>query len=91
MSRPNADEIHRALEAARGLAGDDTDEGLLASCFLYFHDRNLDLESVYEHVENYMHSGMAEREHTRLVMVLEHAREADHQRQHEDDDAPLGL
>ena len=91
MAKPNADEIHRLVELARGLARDDTDEGRLARCFLYFHDRNLSLEEVYESVEHYLRSGMAEHEHARLLETLERAREAEHRREHEDEDESMGL
>ena len=91
MAKPNADEINKALELARGLAGEEADQGLLARCFLYFHDRNLHLEQVYEQVEHYLLSGMAEHEHARLLDSLEHAREADHRWRHADRDETLGL
>jgi hypothetical protein len=91
LAKPNANDLHRALEVARQLAGDDTDEGVLARSFLYFHDRNVGLEDVYEHVENYLNSGMAEHEHTRLLASLEHARAADQNREHADRDETLGL
>ena len=47
MAKPDSGEIHRLAELARNLAGGDADEGRLARCFLYFHDRNLGLEEVY--------------------------------------------
>ena len=91
MGKPHADDIHRAMDIAGKLAAEESDNGHLARCFLYFHERNLHLESVYEHVENYLHSGMAEREHARLLQVLEQAREAGYRQEHEDRDETLGL
>ncbi|MGB5260786.1 MAG: hypothetical protein WBO34_09730 [Gammaproteobacteria bacterium] len=91
MAKPHADDIHRAVETAMGLAADESAEGTLARCFLYLHDRNQHLEEVYQHVENYMNTGMAEQEHARLVTALDHAREAQHRQGHEDSDEPLGL
>ena len=91
MAKPNADDIHQAISAARELSDDETAQGRLARCFLYLHDRNLQLEDVYEHVENYLNSGMAEHEHARLLASLEHAREADQDREHADRDESLGL
>jgi hypothetical protein len=91
MAKPNADEIHQALELAREQAGDKTDEGRLARCFLYYHDRNLNLEEVYENTEHYLRSGMAEHEHARLLEALERAREAEHRQEHEDQDESMGL
>ena len=91
MAKPDASDIHQAIETARGLIRDESATGTLARCFLYFHDRNLHLEDVYEHVENYLNSGMAEQEHARLVTALDHAREAAHRQGHEDSDEPLGL
>ena len=91
MAKPHADDIHQAMSAARELSDDDSAQGKLARCFLYLHDRNLQLEDVYEHVENYLHSGQAEHEHTRLLVSLEHAREADQDREHADRGESLGL
>ena len=91
MAKPDADEVHQAVELARALIRDDSDQGGLARCFLYFHDRNLNLEEVYEHVEQYLRSGMAEHEHAQLLTTLERIRDADHQREHEDQDESLGL
>ena len=91
MAKPDASEIHRAAETAEGLSTDKSAVGTMARCFLYLHDRNLHLEEVYEHVENYLNSGMAEQEHARLVKALDEAREAQHRRGHEDADEPLGL
>ncbi len=91
MAKPHASDIHQAVETARELTADESGVGVLARCFLYLHDRNLHLEEVYEHVENYLHSGMAEQEHARMVTALDQAREADHRQGHEDSDEPLGL
>ena len=91
MAKPNSDDIHRAVEAARARAGGEPDEASLARCFLYLHDRNLQLEKVYEQIEKYLNSGMAEHEHAQLLVTLEHAREADHRWVHEDQDEILGL
>jgi hypothetical protein len=91
MAKPNAEELHRVLEVAARLASNESDEGALARCVLYLHDRNQHLEDVYEHVENYLNSGMAEQAHARLVTALDQAREAQHRQGHEDSDEPLGL
>lgn len=91
MAKPGADEIHQAVELASSLKNEDSGQGGLARCFLYLHDRNLHLEQVYEHVEQYLLSGMAEHEHAQLLNTLERAREAEHRRAHEDQDKSLGL
>ena len=91
MAKPDASDIHRAAETARELTTDESGAGTLAGCFLYLHDRNQHLEDVYEQVENYLNSGMAEQEHARLVKVLDQAREAAHRQGGEDADEPLGL
>jgi len=91
MAKPNADDIHQAMAAARELSGDESEQGTLARCFLYLHDRNLQLEDVYEHVENYLNSGMAEHEHACLLASLELARAADQDREHADRNESLGL
>jgi hypothetical protein len=91
MAKPDADEIHEVLELARELAGDEEDQGKLARCLLYFHDRNLHLEQVYQDVEHYLLSGLAEFEHARLLGTLERAREADLRWVRDDQDEILGL
>ena len=91
MAKPPASDIHQAVETARELSIDESAVGMLARCFLYFHERNLHLEEVYELVENYLRSGMAEQEHARLVTALDQAREAEHRQGHKDSDEPLGL
>ncbi len=91
MSRPTAEEFQTALSAAREMRARGEDPYGLARCFDYLHHRNLHLEAVFEQVERYLHSGMAESEHTRLMRVLEQAREAEHRWVHEDPDEPLGL
>ena len=91
MAKPDASDIHQAVETASELTADATGVGLLARCFLYLHERNRHLEEVYEHVENYLNSGLAEQEHARLVSALDQAREAQHRLGHEDSDEPLGL
>ncbi len=48
MAKPHADDIHQAMSAARELSDDDSAQGKLARCFLYLHDRNLQLEDVYD-------------------------------------------
>ena len=91
MAKPDASDFHQAFETAKELTADASGVGMLARCFLYLHDRNVHLEEVYEQIENYLNSGMAEREHARLVMALDHARDAQHRQGHEDSDEPLGL
>ena len=91
MAKPDASDIHQAVETAMELTADESGMGKLARCFLYLHDRNEHLEEVYVQVENYLNSGMAEQEHARLVTALDHAREAHHRQGHEDTDEPLGL
>ncbi|HEB59958.1 MAG TPA: hypothetical protein ENJ01_12100 [Gammaproteobacteria bacterium] len=91
MSRPTAEEFHTALDAAREMRARGEDPYGLARCFDYLHERNLHLEQVFERVEHFLRSGMAEREHTRLMLSLEKAREAEHRWVHDDQDEPLGL
>ncbi len=91
MTKPDKEEIRNVVELAGDLASDNTEVGRLARCFLYFHGRNLDLEAVYEDIEHYLRSGMAEQEHARLLETLQHARAAEHRREHEDQDESLGL
>ena len=91
MAKPDASDIHQAVETATELTTDESGMGRLARCFLYLHDRNQHLEEVYVQVENYLNSGMAEQEHARLVSALDHAREAQHRQGREDSDEPLGL
>lgn len=91
MFKPKAEEIHQAVELAKALINRNLDRGGLARTFLYFHERNLYLEQIYEQLEQYLRSGMAERQHTRLINTLERAREADYRWTHEDRENALGL
>lgn len=91
MARPSAEEMHTALTVAREMRARNEDPYGLARCFDYLHERNVHLEKVFEQVEHFLRSGMAEREHTRLMLVLDKAREAEHRWVHEDEDGSLGL
>ena len=91
MFKPKAEEIHQAVELAKVFIDKNLDRGGLAKSFLYFHERNLYLEQVYEQLEQYLRSGMAERQHTRLITTLERARDAEYRCQHHDREGTFGL
>ncbi|HQQ64398.1 MAG TPA: hypothetical protein PLF22_12630 [Pseudomonadales bacterium] len=81
MPKPTPEQIKSALVAAEKLR-EDKDEDSLGHYLLYLHDRNQHLESVYEQVTHYLHSGQAAREHSLLVRTIEEAERAAHP--HED-------
>ncbi len=91
MSKPSVGEIRAALDLAGNTPESAAGEIEMARCLLYLHERNVQLERVYEAVESWLHSGLAEREHGVLLRALEQAREAERHSTHRDSDESLGL
>ena len=77
MAKPTKDELHIALAEAARMREQDEDPHYLAKCLLNHHFRLGYLEEVMLAVERYLHSGLAEAEHQRLLKVLEKARQAE--------------
>ena len=77
MAKPTQDELHTALAEAARMREQDQDPHYLAKCLLNHHYRLGYLEDVMLAVERYLHSGLAEVEHRRLLKVLDKARQAE--------------
>ena len=74
MSKPTKEELDRALVVAKMMRESGNDPDFVAKSLLSHNYRLGYLEAVYEAVEHYLHSGLAEREHTVLLRTLEKAR-----------------
>lgn len=77
MSKPTPQELDSALELAKRMREQGKDPHFLAKSLLSHHYRLGYLEEVLQAVENFLHSGMAEAEHRRLIKVVEKARQAE--------------
>lgn len=77
MGTPTPQELETALREAARMREQGVDEHYLAKAILNLHYRCGLLEKVLHAAENYLQSGMAEGEHTRLVKAIEQARAAD--------------
>jgi hypothetical protein len=81
MPKLTPEHIQTALEAAENLRqGEDVDH--LGHYMLALYERNKHLEDVYTHVQHFIHSGQAGREHSMLIRAIERAEKAAHP--HED-------
>lgn len=77
MSKPTEQELALALEEARRMREQGEDPHYLARSLLSHHYRIGYLEEVLRAVEHYLHSGLAEEEHRRLLKTVEKARQAE--------------
>ena len=77
MSRPTEEELEKALSTAGHMRETGDDPHFLAKALLNCHYRNGYLQDVLHAAEEYIRSGLAEREHTRLVKAIEKARAAE--------------
>ena len=77
MPKPSEQELHIALETAKQMREHGQDPHYLAKCLLNTHYRLKQVEKVMSAVEQYLHSGLAEAEHRRLLVALQQAHEAD--------------
>lgn len=77
MSKPTPQELDTALELAKRMREQGKDPNFLAKSLLSHHYRLGYLEEVLQAVEHYLHSGMAEAEHRRLLKVVEKVRQAE--------------
>ena len=95
MLKPSVDEMRAALDSARGTpvsgSGSEPAAAEMARCLVYLHERNVQLEKVYEAVEAWLHSGLAEQEHAGLLRALGQARDVEQRCTHQDPDDVLGL
>jgi len=77
MSKPNAEELERALETAQHMREMDKDPDFIAKSLLNCHYQSTYLQQVLHAAEHYINSGLGEREHTRLIQAINKAREVD--------------
>ncbi len=77
MSKPNLQELERALDKAKHMREMEKDPDFLAKSFLNCHYQSTYLEQVLHAAEHYINSGLGEREHTRLIQAINKAREVD--------------
>lgn len=77
MGKPTEEELGEALKEAQRMREQGEDPHHVAKALLNLDYRNGFLNSVMRAAENYLNSGMAEREHTQLVKAIEKAREVD--------------
>ncbi len=91
MAKPTDEELLAAVAAARRVLERGDDATGIARCLVWLHDRNLHLEQVYEAAERYLHSGLAEPEHARLLRALEATRDAERREAHRDAEDTFGL
>ncbi len=77
MGKPTEEELEAALKEAQRMREQGEDPHHVAKALLNLDYRNGFLKSVLSAAENYLNSGMAEREHTQLIKAIEKARAAD--------------
>jgi hypothetical protein len=81
IKKPSPEQIELALAAAKKLR-ETEDPDSVGHYLLHLHDRSQHLEDIYAHVNHYLHSGQAAREHSMLLRAIEKAEKAAHP--HED-------
>jgi hypothetical protein len=77
MGKPTEEELGEALKEAQRMREQGEDPHHVAKALLNLNYQSGILIGVLHAAENYLQSGMAEREHTELVIALDKAREAD--------------
>lgn len=90
MGKPTSQELEEALQEAKRMREQGDDPHHVAKALLNMNYQRGFLDEVLHAAENYLQSGMAEREHTLLVKAIEKAREVDDQGAHRERPA-LGL
>ncbi|HSC75721.1 MAG TPA: hypothetical protein VLB90_05740 [Pseudomonadales bacterium] len=81
IKKPSQQQMDSALAAATRLREKEDPEAL-GHYLLYLHERSQHLEDIYAHVQHYLRSGQAAREHSMLLRAIEKAEKAAHP--HED-------
>lgn len=77
MGKPTEEELADALKEAQRMREQGDDPHHVAKALLNINYQNSFLSDVLKAAENYLHSGMAEREHTLLLKAIEKARGVD--------------
>lgn len=83
-NKPTREELARALSLAHTLRDRGRDPEFLGHALLYCEYRIEVLDKVRQAAERYLHSGMAEHEHSDLVRALAAARKAELAASHEE-------
>ena len=90
MGKPSDSELECALAEAGRLREAGEDRHFLGKALLNCHYQQAFLLEVLHAAEDYLHSGLAEREHTRLKLAIEKARAIDQHTAHREEET-LGL
>jgi len=77
MGKPTEVELGAALKEAQRMREQGEDPHHVAKALLNLNYQSSFLRGVLQAAENYLNSGMAEREHTQLLKAIEKAREVD--------------
>ena len=77
MGKPTEEEFAAALKEAQRMREQGEDPHHVAKALLNLNYQSSFLGGVLQAAENYLNSGMAEREHTLLLRAIEKAREVD--------------
>lgn len=93
MGRPTEQELNQALSVAKYMRESGQDPYYLAKSLLNLNYRVGYLDQVMQAAVAYLRSGLAEREHSRLIHAIEAVKRAEARGQAEDGDASgiLGL
>ncbi len=90
MGKPSDQELETALAEAKHLRESGQDSHFIGKALLNCHYRQTYLLQVLHAAERYLHSGMADTEHTRLLLAIEKVREVDDRDTHREQET-LGL
>jgi hypothetical protein len=82
--KPSPDQLAQALSLAQTLREQGRDPDFLGHALLYCEHRIEILERVRRAAERYLHSGLAEHEHSDLVRALDVARSSELATTHEE-------
>lgn len=87
MSKPSEEELQLAMQEAMRMREQGEDPHFLAKSLLNCRFQYTYLEQVLHAAENYLNSGLGEREHSILLKAIEKARQVDERsakREHRD-------
>ena len=90
MGKPTEEEFAQALAEAKRMREQGEDAHCVAKALLNLNYRNESLVRVLHAAEAYLHSGLAETEHTQLIRAIEQARAVDERGSYKEP-AALGL
>jgi hypothetical protein len=82
MGKPTDKELETALAEAKRLRESGEDSRFIAKALLNCHYQMTFLLDVLQAAETYLHSGLAEHAHTRLLLAIEKARNIDDRGSH---------